>query len=177
MYSILLTDFHSSSLQSISSPLQALLHLLSTLTTDHNVICKHHSWWRLMLDLICQPVNHPCKQEGTEPIPDVIPTFNPSVTPTRHLTTVLLSSFMSCNILTYFSSAPVSLMQYCTSVPLLVSYLMLSLDLQRHNATPSELLHSSPLATVNSELQKLDLYSACSWHEATLQLTDHPHYS
>ena len=42
------------------------------------------------------------------------PTFtsNPSVTPTAHLTAVVLPSYISCTILTYFSANPDFLMQY-----------------------------------------------------------------
>ncbi|KAJ8356648.1 hypothetical protein SKAU_G00194420 [Synaphobranchus kaupii] len=43
------------------------------------------------------------------------PTLNASVTPTAHLTTVTLSSYMSCTLLTYFSDTPDFLMQYHTS--------------------------------------------------------------
>ncbi|GAA6086927.1 septin 5b isoform X1, partial [Tachysurus ichikawai] len=33
-------------------PLQVFLHLLPALTTDHNVICKHHHPRRLLADLL-----------------------------------------------------------------------------------------------------------------------------
>ncbi|KAI5616423.1 hypothetical protein C0J50_24025, partial [Silurus asotus] len=42
------TDFHSPGLQRVRPPLQDLLHLLPTLTTNHNIIRKHHSPWRLL---------------------------------------------------------------------------------------------------------------------------------
>lgn len=46
------------------------LSLLPTLTTDHNAVWKHHSWWRRLPDLICQPVHHHHKQVEVH---DVIP--------------------------------------------------------------------------------------------------------
>lgn len=33
---------------------QALVHLLSTINIDHNVVCKHYRPQRLLPDLICQ---------------------------------------------------------------------------------------------------------------------------
>lgn len=62
------TDIYSS-VQSMPPPLQALFHLLPTLTTDHNAVWKRHSWWRRLPDLICQPVHHHHKQVEVQVIP------------------------------------------------------------------------------------------------------------
>ncbi|KAM9393919.1 uncharacterized protein KZ484_005042 isoform 1-T2 [Pholidichthys leucotaenia] len=51
---------------SIPPPLQVLFHLLPTLTTDHNVVCKHHGPRSLLPDLVCQPVHHHANQEGAQ---------------------------------------------------------------------------------------------------------------
>ncbi|KAI5090364.1 gastrula zinc finger protein XlCGF28.1-like [Silurus meridionalis] len=50
----------------IRPPLQALLNLLTTLTTNHNITLKHHSPQRLLSDVIHQPVHHHCKQEWAQ---------------------------------------------------------------------------------------------------------------
>ncbi|KAI5613191.1 potassium channel subfamily T member 1 isoform X2, partial [Silurus asotus] len=46
--------------------LQALLNLLPTLTTNQNIIRKHHSPWRLLSDFVLQPVHHHGKQERAQ---------------------------------------------------------------------------------------------------------------
>ena len=42
------------------------LPLTPSLTTDHNVICKHRSPFRLLYDVFCQSIHHQCKHEGAE---------------------------------------------------------------------------------------------------------------
>lgn len=60
------TDSHSSSLQCIAPSLQSLLNLPLTFTTDHNVIPEHHSPWRLLSYLVCQPVHCHCTQKQAQ---------------------------------------------------------------------------------------------------------------
>lgn len=107
-YTCILSYFYW--LSCLFSPEQiSLFQLLHTLTTHHDVLCKRHSAWRLLPDLLCQPVLYCCKQVGIRADPWCYPS-NPSVSPTAHLTPVSLSSHMSsqmsCTGLTYFSAAP-----------------------------------------------------------------------
>ncbi|XP_030612692.1 mitogen-activated protein kinase kinase kinase 15 isoform X2 [Archocentrus centrarchus] len=78
---------------------------------DHNVISKHDSPRRHLPDLICKPLHHQGKQEVVQS-----QSLMSSVTPTAHLTTVLLSSYMSCIALTYFSATTDFLQYYSYSL-------------------------------------------------------------
>lgn len=119
----------SSSLQSMPPPLQSLFHLLPTLTTDHNVVCKHQ---RLLYDLSSYIAYHHHKK-------------GLSHLSLLHLIGVSLPSNMYCTILTYCSSLSHLTSSYSTTDRLLGPYHMISLDPQRQSATPTDLLCTSAL--------------------------------
>ncbi|XP_046717109.1 protein yippee-like 1 isoform X2 [Silurus meridionalis] len=74
--------------------LQALLHLLPTLTTNYNIICKHKV--RLLSDLVRQPVHHHCKQKRVQSrsLMQSHRHLKQSVVPSAHFTAVTLSSYI-----------------------------------------------------------------------------------
>ena len=126
-----------------------LLHLLLELTTDHNVICKHHSPWRFLSYLICQFVHHHRKQEA-DPWCSPTSTLSFSVTPTAHLSSVLQLSYISCNnsnILLCYSRLPHVIPSFLpwNSV---ICFLKVYKDTKQLSLTFSVLLYQHPLKVI-----------------------------
>ncbi|XP_035996452.1 septin 5b isoform X2 [Fundulus heteroclitus] len=82
-------NYRAQCIQNMTRAHLHFLHLFPALTTDHNVICKHHSPWRFLSDLICQPVHHQSKRGGAQSR-SLMPShflFELLSTPTAHLIT------------------------------------------------------------------------------------------
>lgn len=118
---------------SILPALKTVLHVLTSLTTIHNVVWEHHSPWRLLPDLICQPLVLQTK---------VAQIRSPSVIPTAHLLMYLALT------LTYFCS---------TIFPFLACYHVRSKKTQCEYFWPSLYTRLGlTLWTLTAEVKKID---------------------